>query len=235
MAIEISGSAKFEHHISELVAKANRQSSWILRTFSSRQPDLMLVLFKQLVLPILEYCCQVWSPSTLGEIRSVESIQRFFTSKIDCLNSEFYWSRLKKLALYSLERRRERYIILYIFKIMKGIVPNLTGENLRITFNDSGRRGLLCHVPILNRSAMARYKTLKDNSLAVRGPRLFNCLPTNIRDVNLSLSSFKRRLDKFLASIPDQPSLPGAQYAQTSKSNTIEDQLEDMRRKGIFV
>ena len=32
--------------------------------------------------------------------------------------------RLKALKLYSLQRRRERYIIIYMFKIKIGLVPN---------------------------------------------------------------------------------------------------------------
>ena len=233
LGVKMSATAKFSSHIEEAVNKATRQSGWILRTFSSREPQLMIILFKQLVVPLLEFCCQVWCPVSLGEIRKIEAVQRNFTSKIDNMDNLFYWSRIQTLSLYSLERRRERYLILYVFKIMKGIVPNFMENNLKITFDYRGRRGLLCNIPIINRSAMAKYKTMKDNTLAVRGPVLFNCLPSEIRDLNLSLPAFKRRLDGFLKIIPDKPSLPGPQYAQTAISNSIGDQLEDLRRKGI--
>ena len=56
----------------------------------------------------------------------------------------------------------------------------------------------------------------------------------NIRNLNLSLPAFKRRLDEFLKLVPDKPSLPGPNYCQTAKSNSIEDQLEDLRRKEIY-
>ena len=234
LGVEMSTDVIFSQHMDEAVLKANRQCSWILRTFSSREPHLMLVLFKQLVLPMLEYCCQLWSPVGLGEIRKIEAVQRSFSNKMSGMENWCYWSRLKLLNLYSLERRRDRYLILYTFKIMKGLVPNLAEENLRIKFEHRGRRGLLCEIPLLNRGAMARYKTLKDRSLAVRGPRLFNCLPSNLRDMNLSLASFKRKLDTFFVNVPDQPPLLGPEYAQPAKSNSVEDQLEELRRKGIF-
>ena len=48
----------------------------------------------------------------------LEQIQRSFTSKLEGLNELNYYQRLKKLDIYSLERRRDRYIILYIFKIL---------------------------------------------------------------------------------------------------------------------
>ena len=164
----------------------------------------------------------------------VYTIQRNFTNEIVDMEHLFYWSRLQILDLYSLERRRERYLILYTFKIIKGMVPNLMEESLKITFDYKGRRGLLCNIPLINTGAMAKYKTMKDNSLAVRGPMLFNCLPLNVRDLNLSLLAFKRRLDEFLKVIPDKPSLTGPQYAQTAKSNSIEDHLEDVKRKGLY-
>ena len=234
LGIIMSQDCRFTEHIEEVVKKASRQAAWVLRTFSSREPYLMLTLFKQLVLPILEYCCQVWNPVALGEVRKLESVQRNFTNKIYDMNTLCYWTRLQRLKLYSLERRRERYLILYVFKIIKGIVPNLTESNLRLRWEHRGRRGLMCDIPLLNRGAMARYKTLKDNSLCVRGPRLYNCLPIHMRDENISFVRFKRRLDEFLAEVPDKPSLPGTNYSQLARSNSIEDQLEVLRRQGIY-
>ena len=66
----------------------------------------------------------------------MENIQRRFTSKIAslrALNAETgftecvvdYWDRLASLKLYSLERRREHFMILYMFKIHIGAAPDL--------------------------------------------------------------------------------------------------------------
>ena len=38
-----------------------------------------------------------------------------------------YWERLHVLKLYSLQRRRERYIIIHIWKITLHMVPNIDG------------------------------------------------------------------------------------------------------------
>ena len=45
------------------------------------------------------------------------------------------------LKLYSLQRRRDRYTIIYVWKILESIVPNL---NIPITCYSSIRRGRLC-------------------------------------------------------------------------------------------
>ena len=42
----------------------------------------MLILFKAMVIPVLEYYCLLWSPGTVGLIRKLEAVQRSFTHKI---------------------------------------------------------------------------------------------------------------------------------------------------------
>ena len=111
--------------------------------------------------------------------------------------------------------------------MITGTVPNFIDEKYRVTTLHSARRGLLCCIPLLNRNAMARYKSLKDESFAVMGPRLFNSIPPDLRDLNLSLDSFKSKLDKFLMKIPDKPTAPN--YHQASRSNSIVNQIEAMR------
>ena len=36
-----------------------------------------------------------------------------------------YWQTLHELKIYSLERRHERYGIIYMWKILEGLVPNI--------------------------------------------------------------------------------------------------------------
>ena len=87
----------------------------------------MLTLLKSLVIPLLEYSCQLWNPWKAKEIQAIEAIQRTFTYKITGIQHLNYWERLHKLKFYSLQRRRERYIIIYIWKITRHMVPNIDG------------------------------------------------------------------------------------------------------------
>jgi len=43
------------------VSKANRILGMIKRNFVDRSKETILLLYKSLVRPHLEYCCQVWS------------------------------------------------------------------------------------------------------------------------------------------------------------------------------
>ena len=100
---------------------------WVLRVFQSRKRSLMLTLLKSLVIPLLEYCCPLWNPWKSKDIQAIEAIQRTFTYKITKVQHLNYWERLHELKLYSLQRRRERYIIIYIWMITQLMVPNIVG------------------------------------------------------------------------------------------------------------
>ena len=52
---------------------------------------------------------------------------------------------LEVLKLYSLQRRRERYGIIYVWKIINGLVPNLS-DPIICSFSDRrGRANVVCH------------------------------------------------------------------------------------------
>ena len=72
------------------------------------------MLWKSLVRPKLEYCCQLWCPTQTGDIQRLEQVQRSFIRKIAGVQQLSYWKQLQKLSLFSLERRRERYITVFI-------------------------------------------------------------------------------------------------------------------------
>ena len=102
-----------------------------------------------MVLPHLEYCCQIWSPIQVGQIQKLEGVLRSFTAKINGLQAMTYWDRLKALNIYSLQRRRERYFILYVFKIIVGAVQNISSSKFEIKTYTNVRRGRFCIVPPL--------------------------------------------------------------------------------------
>ena len=184
----------------------------------------MLTLLKTFVIPRLEYCCQLWSPHKSGEIFELERVQKNFMKKIAGLDNKNYWERLKELDLYSLERRRERYLIIYVWKIIQGLVPNIEGRN-KIRTSTNGRIGLRCEIPQRVTSATQRIQTCKDNSFLVNGPKLFNCMPKDIRECSENQNIFKRRLDKFLRTVPDQPNGHGNEYSRRAESNSLTKQV----------
>ena len=155
-----------------------------------------------------------------------------FTNKISGMQGMNYWDRLRKLDMFSLERRRELYMITYVWKILNNRVPNISDDVNAIKSTNHIRRGKLCLVSPLNYRSLASVKTLKEKSFAVHGPNLFNSIPREIREFTGTMEGFKVKLDLFLKSVPDKPSLP--HYAQSARSNSLLDQISQQRAERIY-
>ena len=174
----------------------------------------MLTLFKSIVLSRLDYGSQLWSPFLIKHITQLEKIQRSFTKHIIGMNDMPYHERLKCLGLYSLQRRRERYCIIYLWKIIEGLAPNFSNP---ITSTFSGRRGRSCVISHVN---VGRVGTLSYNSFRWRSIRLFNSLPMHLRSISsCSVLRFKTQLDIFLGSVEELPCLPGFNNSMDNNNN----------------
>ena len=222
LGITMCDTGDFKLHIDQVATKGRQMCAWILRTFISREREVLIPLFKQLVLSTLEYCSVLWAPTDAGSISKIEAVQRAYTRRIQGLsgcNRPNYWERLKILALYSLERRRERYRILYVWKALRGFVPD---PGFTVTQNP--RTGHHIKVPKQNSCSPAWVKNLQRRTVLYRGAQLFNCLPTNLRQQDeLSYESFKAKLDTFLETVPDEPTCSG--LSRRAATNSLLDQI----------
>ena len=206
LGVTFSSDLTFKDHIGNIIKQARNKAAWILSVFSTRNKSEMLFLYKTYVRSSLEYCCPLWNPSGSNSvmlIKKLESIQRSFTSKIPCLQGLNYWQRLQELNLMSLQRRRERYIIIYMWKILTSKVPN----DLKVSFFMNGRSTIKALVPEIphQRSGIKAY----DKSFSVLGPKLWNILPQECTLVMYSLEKFKQLLDSFIQEFPDLPPSDG--------------------------
>ena len=61
-------------HIRTVVTKVKNLTSSVLRSFSCRSAEVMLTLWKSLVLPHLEYASQLWSPLQKDLIQKMEAL-----------------------------------------------------------------------------------------------------------------------------------------------------------------
>ena len=104
----------------------------------------------------------------------------------------------------------------------ENMVPNLNTHSNQINSYTTLRHGRRCIVPPISSSASSRISTLREASFAVHGSRLFNTLPQHLRNMtNVELPEFKKELDKFLATVPDEPQSPGYTDIRRAESNSL--------------
>ena len=165
----------------------------------------------------MDYCSQLWSPGDQTSINKIEDVQRHLLSRIKDrrLHGLNYWEQLKALKVYSQERRRERYQVIFLWKISQGLVSGYD-----VNFASSGmRRGRTIIPNKVDRSSPSVVRNARENSLGVRGARIFNLLPDSIRTMNTEhIDLFKNHLDVFLENIPDEPTVTGLGRAADTNS-----------------
>ena len=132
----------WNHHIGHIVRGAKNAASGILGVFKNRSTSVMLQLYKAPVRCRVEYCCPLWDPLKFDNSQKVEDIQRNFTRRFAGLRNLNYWQRLSRLKL-SLQRRRERYMIIHVRIISSQNDTN----NIYKEFRQNSRLGIRVKIP----------------------------------------------------------------------------------------
>ena len=228
LGVIVNDKATFDDHVDKVCAKVNQKAGWILRTFKCRTTWFMKLMWKTLIQGHIDYCSQLYQPVRSGKLQRIEDLQKSYTKKIPELKNMNYWERLNSLKMNSQQRRYERYRIIYTCKVLEGSVSNCGITQIHSSEDRQGRK---CEIPNL-RGAQS-VKTLRDNSFQVHGPKLFNSLPSCIRNITkCGVEDFKERLDNFLTRIPDSPKvghlIPATcDQVHGNPSNSLIDQIRE--------
>ena len=214
LGVIMSEDLSWKTQITEAVKKGRKYTGWILRSFFSRKPEVIISLYQTYVIPRLEYASILWSPYKISEITKIEAIQRTITAKVDGMQHLNYHQRLHKLKLFSMMRRRERFLAIHMYKIATGLVPNSS----KLEFYETSRHGINCRKPLI-KTTMTHLSTVRLHFFTFTGPAIYNILPIKVKQAE-SLNQFKSLLDKFLMTIPDLPPTPG--YPAINKNSILE-------------
>ena len=184
----------FESHIISTVKKARKIVGLIQRNIINKTPEIMVLLFKSLIRPILEYANVVWSPYKRKYVDLIEQVQRNYSKCIIGLKDLTYKDRLVALNLPSLEFRRVRGDLIEVYKILNNIYDPITTKNLLT----------LCSKDLPTRShpyKLLKYRTNTEqfkHFFSNRVVNIWNNLPTNVVMAK-SVNSFKGHIDRHLS------------------------------------
>ena len=146
----------------------------------------MKFVWKVYIIRIFDYCSQLWGPQNGGLLIKLENLQSDFTSRISGMKSLSYWERLDKLEIYSINRRIERYRIIYSRKILYEYAPNCG-----LSWDKNETKGTFFNIVHSPNDAPLFAKTIRNNSFQYQGPTLFNILPRYIRDNQSDMEDWK--------------------------------------------
>ena len=213
LGVITSDNLQFREHIESIINACKIKQGNIFRKFLTRKAEPMIQIYKTYIRSKLDYCCIVWSPWQKQDINRIERIQKNFTSKIEGMEDLNYHERLRKLKLYSLERRRERFMIINAWQQLEGIKENL------LCFKEvgKGKSRTIKTTRVPNNNSNLIY-----NCPARKMERLFNILPPFLRQIRgVKTEKFKEELDKWLAKVPDTPKIDSYGASVAAESNSI--------------
>ena len=172
-------------------------------------------MYKTLVMPHIDYCSQLWMPIDAAGILSLEKVQFDFFKKIPELRGKSYWECLSHMKMPSVQRRLERYRIIYCWKILENLAPNC--GITEIPNSEETRLGRRLEVSVPKGTSLTN--KLKNQTFQINGAKLYNSMPAKIRNLTTKSTvlahcapgpdEFKAELDQYLALVPDQPRIDG--------------------------
>ena len=93
----------------------------IKRSFNHMDKDMILILYKSLIRPNLEYGSAIRSTHYKKESTKLENIQKRATKILPEMKNKSYTERVRSLGLPSLEYRRLRSDVIQAFEIHKNL------------------------------------------------------------------------------------------------------------------
>jgi len=188
LGVTVDPTLKYSVHINQLVARAKSRVGLLFRCFVTRDMNVLRKAYITYIRPLVEYASNIWSPTQVGLIDKLESVQRKFTKRIPALQYLSYRDRLAALNLDSLELRRLRADLCMLYKIIFGMC-DIDLNSLLSLRGDAPTRG-------------HRYKVIQEhctnnyrkNFFVQRVAPVWNSLPASIVDFS-SFTRFKLSLN----------------------------------------
>jgi hypothetical protein len=192
--VNITSNLKFSHHCIKVEKTCNKLLGYIKRQFNYRNREIILNLYKSIILPHLEYGVSLWNSNLDKDIQRLEKVQARATKLIPEIRNKTYADRLKILGLMTLKNRRTRIDLIQAYKIINKIDNVEIGDyNLELN-NESITRSNGFKLKVKG------YKTMAlGNSFSYRIINDWNNLPSEIVSSN-TLAIFKSKLDKHIIS-----------------------------------
>ena len=194
LGILMSENMSSSEHCMYLFKKCSQISSLICKSFLSRKREFIVKAYKVYVLPLLDYCSQVYSPHKISDINLLERIQRRFTKNVLRNSALSYTERLRLLGLQRLEERRIQNDLFLAYRILNHQVTGL-GSLLKVSEQTRNTRSAekttfvidKFHLNIMKYDFSCRVSKIW-NSLPIgcTKSKNFNNFKNNIRTTDLS-------------------------------------------------
>ena len=191
LGIYLTANLKWAEHIEIITKKARQVCFALFKSIKSRNPSIFIQMFKTYVRPILEFGSNVFNPFLIKDIDAIEKIQINFLKiiykrsnpKIFVKNPTErpppYDELLQMYNLETLELRRLKSDLILFHKFLCGSIK--MDSNNTFTYLPSKTRGEMYKIVV-----PCVLTPIRHNSFFVRVPRIYNKLPLDLKQMNVT-------------------------------------------------
>ena len=127
LGLTLTENLKWSSHITKITKKATTTLNFLRRNLKNFPVECRKTAYISLVRSILDYGSIVWDPYLKQDVEKLEKVQkqaaRFITGDYRTREEGCVTSMLQSLELSSLENRRSSNRLIFMFKIVEGLVP----------------------------------------------------------------------------------------------------------------
>ena len=130
----IDDQLKFHDYTTQVTTKANWVLGLIKKSFEYLNSNMLIQLFSTLIRPILEYNNVIRGPHYSLDKRKVEKVLWRATHLLPNLHNKSYAERLTLISLPSLQYRRLRGNLIFLYKVLNNHFNSDFSDLYTITF-----------------------------------------------------------------------------------------------------
>jgi len=189
LGIMIDANLNFSVQIDTAVKKAGMISNIIFHNFKCRDIRFLTLAYTAYVRPILEYGNECYFPKYKKDLANIEGVQRSFTRRVPALHELKYKDRLAKLGLETLEERRIKSGLVFIYKCLNNYlkVENNSFIVRSLAMRSTRSHNWRLHIPV--------NKSMQRDQMISRLATIWNSLDHNLVNSS-SVQAFKDKLCK---------------------------------------
>ena len=125
LGVNLDDKLNFEKFLNETISRVNARLITLARIRKNVDENTALLIFKQTILPILDYMCIVTNSSTQGKIKKLQPLQNRAVRTIEKLTGYVSTQRMNelhaKLNLEMLNDRRKRFMLKFMYKLSRDV------------------------------------------------------------------------------------------------------------------
>ena len=180
----------FDTHINEISKKVTSTLLFINRAKNYFDRSTRHVIVHSLALSIINYCITIWGTTNKTLIKSAQKLQNFAAKIVDGRSRKYDHVSpiLKELKWLNIQDTITFNIAASVYKLLNNQYPNylITLPTVNNVTQSNTRQHNNLYVPKVRCDVAAR-------ALSVKGPKIWNRLPQNVRGAN-NIFSFKTKL-----------------------------------------